>query len=100
MNLLSSQRFYRLKANKRAYEHFEKRKETYRRYAQTVLALSKTIPEYKPFENEETRVNIVKEMILALDEDVYGLETTTMSASEIADSYARLVVGHEREEDK
>jgi hypothetical protein len=96
MELLSAPRYNRLKVNKKAYEHFERHKESYRRFAQTVLAMS-AVPEYKPFENEETRVNIVKEMILALDGDVYGLETVTMSADEIADCYARLVVGHENE---
>lgn len=95
MHLLSAERMHRLKANKYAFLHYDKRRETYRRYAQTVLGLSLTVPDYKPFANEETRVTIVKQMILSLDESVYGLQTTIMSADEIADSYARLIVGHE-----
>jgi hypothetical protein len=95
MHLLSTPRLNRLKANKYAWLQYEKRKSTYLRYSQTALGLSKTVPEYKPFENEETRVNFVKQMILTLDDSVYGLETATISADEIADSYARLIVGHE-----
>ena len=92
MHLLSEQRMSRLKSNKRAYEHFQKYQETYRRYAKDVASFTNKYPEMK---NEETRVNLVASWIVEFDKSLWGLKTDYMTAQEIAETYSRLVVGHE-----
>ncbi len=97
MELLSSGGVARLKANKRAWEHFERHKNTYKRYSQLFLGASISFKEYEQFKNEETRVTLVKTLILQLDPSIWGLKNDWMTADEIADSFARLVVGHEND---
>jgi hypothetical protein len=92
MHLLSAQRMARLKSNKRAYDHFLRFQATFTRYAQDVFILQTKYPELK---NEETRVELVAAWIQAFDKSIWGLKSDAMSATELADSYARLVVGHE-----
>lgn len=82
----------RLKANKRAYAHFEKFKKTYIRYAQDVLWLFSRYPAT----TEETRAFVVRKMILEYDPNIWGLSAVNMTAEEVADCFARLVVGHEK----
>ena len=82
----------RLKSNKRAYDHFEKFKATYTRYAKDVLYFASKYPELK---NEETRVNLVASWIIEFDKSIWALKVDYMTAQEIAETYARLVVGHE-----
>lgn len=92
MHLLSNQRLARLKSNKRAYEHFLKNQDAYKRYAKHILVLAK---EYPALENIETRIKLLASWIIELDDSVWALKTDWMSADEVADAYARLVVGHE-----
>jgi hypothetical protein len=83
----------RLRVNRRAYDHFQKFQGTYLRYARTVRDMLK---EY-PLMTMEGRVFCVKRMILDLDPNIWGLSNVNniMTADEIADAFARLVVGHE-----
>jgi hypothetical protein len=93
MHLLSARRMARLKNNKRAYDYFLRHQETFKRYAQDILVMAIRYPEIN---NEETRVELVKGRILAFDKSIWGFSSDAMPADEIAESYARLVVGHEK----
>lgn len=93
MHLVSSQRMGRLKSNKRAYDHYEKYRSTYIRYANEISYLVGKFPELR---NEETRVNLVASWIIEFDSTIWALKSDGMTAQEIAESYARLVVGHEK----
>ena len=84
----------RLKSNKRAYDHYEKHKELFVAYARNVRFLATQYPELS---KEETRVGIVASYIYNLDRDIWVLKNDTISAEELADTYARFVVGHEDE---
>jgi hypothetical protein len=94
---LSGQRMSRLQANKRAMDHFERNKETYKRYSRHFLALSMMINDFSHLKNDDTRASLIKTYILESDRSVWGLKTDWMTAEEIADSYAHLVIGHENE---
>jgi hypothetical protein len=81
----------RLKNNKLAYNHFEKTQKTYLRYAKEVLEFTSKYPALTP----ESRAFIVKRMILEMEPNIWGLANVNMTAEEVADCFARLVVGHE-----
>ena len=94
-HLIAPQRLARLKANKLAYAHFEAHREIYLRYSQQALATARTASAFAHWENQEVRVNIVKTLIMDLDGTIWSLQTPWMPGEEIAESFARLVVGHE-----
>ena len=95
-HLLSVERLARLKANIRAYKHFLEHQTTYARYSARLLGLAKTFPDdFGHWENVETRIDLVKEWIKSMDPSIWGLKTDWMTSDEIADSFARMVVGHE-----
>jgi hypothetical protein len=53
------------------------------------------VSKYPELKNEETRVNLVTGWIVEFDKSIWALKNDYMTAQEIAESYARLVVGHE-----
>jgi hypothetical protein len=53
--------------------------------------------QYSQLKNEETRVALVASWILNLDRDIWSLKSESISAEELAETYARFVVGHENE---
>jgi hypothetical protein len=94
MHLVSTQRLARLRSNKRAYDHFEKHKTLFAEYARMVRLF---VGQYPELSKEETRVGIVAAYIINLDKDIWSFKNDTISAEELADTYARCVVGHEDE---
>jgi hypothetical protein len=92
MHLLGAQRLARLQSNKRAYDHYQKHKQLFLEFARSVLAFAQQYPELY---NDETRVNLVAAYILTLDKEIWSLATASLPASELAEDYARFVVGHE-----
>jgi hypothetical protein len=94
MHLVSAQRLARLKSNKRAFDHFEKHKQLFVAFARNVRVFAAQYPELS---KDETRVPIVAAYIYNLDKDIWALKNDTMSAEELAETYARFVVGHEDE---
>src|SRR3954454_11623507 len=94
MHLLGAQASSKLKAHRLASQHYEKYIELYREYAQAARELSW---KFQKLENQESRVSIVKAYILEMDPDIWGLANTILTAEQIAECYARLVVGHETE---
>jgi hypothetical protein len=82
----------RLRANKNAYANFTKFKDTYVRYAKDV---KDSLGSKYPALSLESRVSFVRQMILELDVNIYGLANVNMTATDVADCIARLVVGHE-----
>jgi hypothetical protein len=91
MHLLGAQAEARLKANRFAWENFFKYKPTYEAYARDMKELAKKYSRA----NEETRVDMVKALIIELDPNIWGLANATLSAEQIAECYARMIVGHE-----
>jgi hypothetical protein len=87
----SSAELARLKSNKLAYEHFEKFRPTYLRYASLVRETFSGFHDTTP----KSRAAVVKTMILELDPHIWALATYTMTADLIAELMAVQVVGHE-----
>lgn len=81
----------RLKSNRLAYAHFQKMLPAYKAYAQSALEFFAKYPKVGP----EFRVALVKDLILQTDPNIWGVASLSMSAQECADSFARMVVGHE-----
>jgi predicted S18 family serine protease len=81
----------RLKSNRLAYAHFQKFQSVYKGYAQSALEFYSKYPKM----DLESRAKTVKDMIVQMDPNIWGLATFSMTAEEIADSFARMVVGHE-----
>jgi hypothetical protein len=91
MHHLSAAQKTKLVSHKRAYDHFLKSQKVLLGYARMAAAMSLVYPEL----NEASRIDLVKTLILHLDKSVWGLEVSWMSAPELAEIYARGVVGHE-----
>lgn len=84
----------RLKSVGKAYNHFLRFQNLYRGYAVDVRAFYARYPKV----GTESYVFMVKRMILDCDQYIWGIANgTSMTADEIADTFARLVVGHEGE---
>lgn len=94
MHLEGEARLARLRSNKRAFDHLQRHKGMFVQYARSMLVLAK---EYPALLNEETRVSLVTEMILNFDKDIWSLKDDSTTATELADMYARYVVGHEND---
>ena len=92
MHLLSASQLGRLKANKKAFDYFARHEKTFKEFANGQAAFASKYSEL----NEESRVVLVKTVILELDKSIWGLKTDWMSAEELAELYARCVVGHEQ----
>jgi hypothetical protein len=92
MHKVGDRQFARIKSNERAMAHFSEYEKTFRRYAKDVLDLAEKYPRFK---NEETRVDLIKWWILEFDPSIWGLKTDIIPSEEIAETYARMVLGHE-----
>jgi hypothetical protein len=92
MHLLSGQAAAKLKANRLAWEHFSKFKGFYEGCAKDMLDFVKKYPRAA---NEESRVDMVKALIIEIDPNIWGLANATLSAEQVAECFARMVVGHE-----
>jgi len=91
MHLVTSSALARLKANKNAYEHFERKRPLYLKIAKDADEFCAKYPE---LQKDETRVSLVAKSIYEIDTGIFALKTNDMSAKEIADTFARMVVGH------
>jgi hypothetical protein len=92
MHHASKQTESRVRAHQRAWEHYERFKPTYVRYAVEQRQLLLKFPPLA--DKPESLIALVKQMILEMDPDIWGLATPHLSAQELADAFARFVVGH------
>ena len=92
MHFLSEQAFGRLKSNRLALSHFEKFKGTYFAYARAMKGLAKDFPR---IDKSESQIAMVKALIMELDPDIWGLGNAALTAEQVAECFARMVVGHE-----
>ncbi len=79
----------RLRSNRKAYNRFERFRGTYRGYVKDCEPLFSKHPAI----SAEGRVFYVRQMIMDLEPNIWGLGTNSMPALEVADLFARLVVG-------
>ena len=92
-HFLGAQWESRLKAHRQAWEHFQKFSGKYLDFAKKMREATK---EYDRVGKSESQIFMVKAMIIEYDQDLWGLAAANpiLTADQIAECYARLVVGH------
>jgi hypothetical protein len=93
-HLLSKEGEAKLRLNRFAWDHFAKFKPTYVFAAKLAKDFAKQFPET---DTEPRRVDMVRAFILENDPNIFGLAfaVPVLSAEQIAECYARMVVGHD-----
>jgi hypothetical protein len=95
MHLLSSEAEAKLRANRLAWTHFEKFKDTYVAYAKAMKDFVASRKELARVERPESRVYMVTALIIQADPNIWGLANANLNGEQVAECFARMVVDHE-----